>query len=479
MFCEEHTTVSTGSIPYSYDGEDRVEETIDYYEKNIALEVQKQLGFALTRLKKSGVLIKRIDIVVGGDHGAGAFVLGAKVIVTFEDSTSHYFDVSVAEVTCRKDNAEILKRTIHDELTKGLEVMAKNQLHIDVHQNEKGDDVFTTTFGGSETEGSTRVKSISVILFVTGDLAWYACILGKESMSGHWCHLCKLSRTEYQDLAMEGEEWTTAAMLETAKEVEDSHDKKPKYGVKSKLWWDFIPIKNYVVPLLHTLIGIGNDLLDSLRDSVDNQIERISPAESRARSSLTTVEGTINDSVAKRDAFDASADGKKLKSLKAKIRVRKQALKKLGSLQEEQQDTQQQQPDEANIPIDDYLDDVDSFVTDADNGDEITAEEEDNDDTDDNTDNNAAATDEESNTAPPVDDANTAAVTQQIQCKRAELAQFTTEAKALQAKRDKITKRLNQARQYVSRLKEKLSAWRSEQKKKNGIESKMDKVLKE
>eukprot|EP00984_Skeletonema_dohrnii_P026907 scaffold16320_cov131-Skeletonema_dohrnii-CCMP3373.AAC.1 len=113
------------------------------------------------------------------------------------------------------------------------------------------------------------------------------------------------------------------------------------------------------------------------------------------------------------------------------------------------------------------------------NGDEITAEEEDNDDTDDNTDNNAAATDEESNTAPPVDDANAAAVAQQIQCKRAELAQFTTEAKALQAKRDKITKRLNQARQYVSRLKEKLSAWRSERKKKNGIESKMDKVLKE
>jgi hypothetical protein len=61
-------------------------------------------------------------------------------------------------------------------------------------------------------------------------------------------------------------------MIDAAKEVEDSGDKKPKLGVKSKLWWPFIKVENYVVPLLHTLIGIGNDILDNLKDIVNEKI---------------------------------------------------------------------------------------------------------------------------------------------------------------------------------------------------------------
>ena len=30
----------------------------------------------------------------------------------------------------------------------------------------------------------------SITMFVTGDLAFLAMILGREGMSGHWCHIC-------------------------------------------------------------------------------------------------------------------------------------------------------------------------------------------------------------------------------------------------------------------------------------------------
>jgi hypothetical protein len=35
----------------------------------------------------------------------------------------------------------------------------------------------------------------------------------------------------------------------------------PQLGVNKKPWWQFIPLENYVVPLLHMLIKIGNQML--------------------------------------------------------------------------------------------------------------------------------------------------------------------------------------------------------------------------
>jgi hypothetical protein len=276
MYCEGATHVNTGKIEYTYEEEeDGVKETIEYYEKNIAFEIAKQLGYLLTKTKKNCVLIKRIVIVLGGDHGCGAFVVGAKVIVTFTDNKSECFDVSVAEVLCRKDNAEILEKTVLSELSKYLELVVENPIRIIERKTAPdGDSVgIECMFEPTVVEKCcTELKILKANVYVTGDLAFYAMVLGKEGMSGHWCHLCKLSRKEFADLAAEGEEWTSQAMIDAAKEVEDSGDKKPKLGVKSKLWWPFIKVENYVVPLLHTLIGIGNDILDNLKDIVNEKI---------------------------------------------------------------------------------------------------------------------------------------------------------------------------------------------------------------
>ncbi len=53
----------------------------------------------------------------------------------------------------------------------------------------------------------------------------------------------------------------------------------PVLGVKKKPWWPFIPLPNYLVPLLHCLIGIGNQLLDKLRAIINEHIAEYSPGE--------------------------------------------------------------------------------------------------------------------------------------------------------------------------------------------------------
>jgi hypothetical protein len=105
MYCEGATHVNTGKIEYTYEEEeDGVKETIEYYEKNIAFEIAKQLGYLLTKTKKNCVFIKRIVIVLGGDHGCGAFVVGAKVIVTFTDNKSECFQA------CSQTDAVLSRR---------------------------------------------------------------------------------------------------------------------------------------------------------------------------------------------------------------------------------------------------------------------------------------------------------------------------------------------------------------------------------
>jgi hypothetical protein len=52
-----------------------------------------------------------------------------------------------------------------------------------------------------------------------------------------------------------------------------SRNKKgdPQLGVKQNLWWPFIPLSNYITPLFHCEIGIGNHMLEKLHD-INQQI---------------------------------------------------------------------------------------------------------------------------------------------------------------------------------------------------------------
>ena len=95
------------------------------------------------------------------------------------------------------------------------------------------------------------------------------------------------------------------------------------FGVKKKPWWPFIPITHYVIPLLHCMIGVGNQLLDMLRDIINENLENMTHTEERALASIPLLRDIIDETIANRDAWDASNEGKLRKTLKRKVEAAK------------------------------------------------------------------------------------------------------------------------------------------------------------
>ena len=60
--------------------------------------------------------IDRIDIVVGGDHGQGAFRFPIKNLYIMNNEKRHERIRPVGYILCKKDNRLILKNTIIKEL---------------------------------------------------------------------------------------------------------------------------------------------------------------------------------------------------------------------------------------------------------------------------------------------------------------------------------------------------------------------------
>ena len=90
---------------------------------------------------------------------------------------------------------------------------------------------------------------------------------------------------------------------------------EPKLGVKQKPWWPFIPISNYMIPLLHCKTGIGNQMLEKLSDIINEYIESYAPGEESIRSSIPVLKQIITDTAKARDKWDESDYGKNHKQL--------------------------------------------------------------------------------------------------------------------------------------------------------------------
>ena len=118
--------------------------------------------------------------------------------------------------------------------------------------------------------------------------------------------------------------WTMEELLKMASKIDGG---KPQMGIKKEPWWPFIPLSHYVVPLLHVLIGIGNDLLDGFRDWVNDEVESLDHQEVRTRRVVQRADHRIIDTIAERDDWDDTPDGMLLKQLKGKMRCRRGVLR--------------------------------------------------------------------------------------------------------------------------------------------------------
>ncbi len=121
------------------------------------------------------------------------------------------------------------------------------------------------------SKDTNTTHSHIVEVYMTGDLAFQEIALGKESMSGWWCMLCKASRAKFLD--EDSKMWTMDEYQQCGLIAMNNPKDEPELRVKQSPWWPFIPLTHYVSPLFHNKIGIGNLLLDLLRDIINEYIK--------------------------------------------------------------------------------------------------------------------------------------------------------------------------------------------------------------
>jgi hypothetical protein len=137
------------------------------------------------------------------------------------------------------------------KLTCGLERVATLPLHI-----YTTDDIehlkIHCQFGGMVPDCMQQLTSINKVdVYITGDPAFQATALGRVGMSPHHFLHCKMGRSEFKNIGAIGLPWTMKEYIEVGQQSRESCNSQ--LGVKKEPWWQFIPLDNYMVPLLHML----------------------------------------------------------------------------------------------------------------------------------------------------------------------------------------------------------------------------------
>ncbi len=284
-FGQDHVPPVTGSF------EDPVtSKTIHFWTKPIAKLLEVSVS---TYVREKSIaaddaalaILKSIDVVLGGDHGQGKFRSVIKIILRDEDGKQvDSMVMKVGHIDCTKDTYDILKSSVAGPLNKSIEEVVKSGA-LQLIREQDGN--LSCRMKNDGEESLTIITNLPIRVFVTGDLAYFAAILGKVNMAGDWCTWCGLSAKEWSPTDHDkGELWTLEAMAEVRLSIssgatnDTSADRRGCVDVPLRTC---VPIKAYIIPILHTEIGIGNRLLKSFLDWVDLRIERVPDVEIEAR----------------------------------------------------------------------------------------------------------------------------------------------------------------------------------------------------
>ena len=128
-------------------------------------------------------------------------------------------------------------------------------------------------------------------IYVTGDLAYYTDILGKPNSSPHWCHLCDMSHSEWNDVSNKnvGNLWNTKMLKETFETYKEqtSANKKAIKGVCNEVHYPDISPQNFIFPPLHICIGLVNKAWTEMLNWINLDIENLEEVEINERKLLS------------------------------------------------------------------------------------------------------------------------------------------------------------------------------------------------
>ena len=269
---------------FYYDEKGKERELIEWWYKDVDISVEKYLkrlflGMRCDGRQASDVI--RVAIVFGGDHGQGAFRASVKILLYFANGVPpEEHEIDVAHVKCKKDNYDILKKSIMTPIGNSLKRMKKLSFKS---LGQRG--IVLVNADSTQAHGAKQTE-----LFVTGDLLFYAVVLGRVA-ANFWCFCCDLHPTTWKEDPFElGEEWNMERMAGMA----DAYSKRSRrdadadfLGQRRKPEWDAVDISNWGCPRLHILIGLGNDIMSHFMDWVERDVINISAEEIESRNSLT------------------------------------------------------------------------------------------------------------------------------------------------------------------------------------------------
>jgi len=290
--------------------------------------------------------IGAIQAIYAGDHGQGKHRFACKNVVHMlvddgngglkqdKSQEPHTVIYPLADIKASKDTCEVFKGTIHQHLATGINQIVHGKVLFEkVEVTDKEGKQWKCTVIDKE-HAKFDVETSEVVdaePFMIGDLKYYSQMLGKEDFDSSWCCHCQLKYAEWQGLNdAVGAPWT----LDLLRAQHVANERPPKAtgvamkGVREIPLFD-IPVENYIWPILHTLIGIGNNILAYLVDYADNFIQLLPSQQVRLKKDVKILDKKIDEERASIAHFDSANTGsgkEMLKIAKRKIREMKSAI---------------------------------------------------------------------------------------------------------------------------------------------------------
>jgi hypothetical protein len=122
--------------------------------------------------------------------------------------------------------------------------------------------------------GEEDDDAIPTKFYLIGDLKFLFMMLGRSGFLGSYCLYCELKQAQWKKKHIElnliycgADEWIIEKLASSflLGAQLDANARFPK-GQKESPIWDFIPVQNVIVPLLHILLGLSNDALSHFWD---------------------------------------------------------------------------------------------------------------------------------------------------------------------------------------------------------------------
>ncbi len=201
----------------------------------------------------------------------------------------------IANVSHSSDDIAIINETVLGKIVKGYQNISEGGRFI-VKRKEKLELFFCSDLN----DNTEALCDVPIKLYIHGDLKIFAQVLGRDGMSSSWCMWCDLHPSEWRSLYQQRngqnvgmhELWTMEKQKSYIQKINSKELKGPKQkkGIVSDPIIPFIEPEDYIFPLLHFEIGAVNNVLDNLRNFVEDQVEIISEAEKVGRNCVITAD---------------------------------------------------------------------------------------------------------------------------------------------------------------------------------------------